>query len=232
MNRRIVIVGAAGMLMYSATLSAATLIEMVNGGTASTMWLEGAKLRQDTEGGYVLMDWDARTVYMVNTAEGMAIDVSHMLAAKPGADNSKRGVDGASVDKVGDGPKIAGYDTVHYEISIHGEPCQDIFVSKKAMRDVGAADIFDRLQSMDQDDDDDMDYGYGNPCDEADQAYDLSKIGFPLRIEEMESGEVFEVRRIEVDAKLPDGGFALPAGLQIMDMSQLMQMYQNTPTND
>ncbi len=187
------------------------------------MWLEGDKLRQDAEGGYVLMDWDARTFYMVNTDDGMAIDLSYILAAQPGAGKGGRGVDGASVDKVGSGPTIAGYDTVHYEVKVDGEHCQDVFVSKKAMQDVGADDIFARLQSMDEDDDDDMDFGYGSPCDEADQAYDLSELGFPLRIEEMESGEVFEVRRIVLGATLPDGGFAVPAGMQIMDMSQMMQ---------
>lgn len=224
MKSKILIAGFVGALAYSATLNAATLIEMADDGEVMKMWLEGTKLRQDAEGGYVIMDWDAGKWYFVNLDGGMVIDLSHMLSAKSGTGGPGQGVDGASVDKVGGGPTIAGYDTVHYEISIDGEPCQDIFVSTKAMRDIGSNDVFERLQSMDQDDDEDMDFGYGSPCDQADQAYDLSKLGFPMRIEETESGEVFEVRRIEVDAKLPDGGFELPAGMQIMDMSQMMQM--------
>lgn len=233
MKLRVMIVGFLGILGYSATLNAATLLEVaLDGEVGYKMWIEGNKLRQDVEGGYVmLMDWDAGTAYMINTAEGIAMDTSHIMAAKPGKKDQKRSVDGISVDKVGAGPTIAGYETVHYRISVDGEDCENIYTSTKVIRDIGA-DIFDRLQSMADNDDDDMDYGYGDPCDKADEAYDLAKLGYPMRTEDASSGEVIEVTRIEVDAKLPDGGFEVPAGIQIMDMNQMMQMYQNPPTDD
>jgi hypothetical protein len=233
MKSRVLFASFLGALAYSATLSAATLMEFVDSdGETGKMWVEGAKVRSHDEGGYVIMDWEARTAYMVNTAQGMAMDMSFMLAAKPGADNPKRSIDGVSVDKAGDGPTIAGYDTVHYTVSVDGELCEDIFVSKKAMRDIGSADFFDRMQSMGEDEDDEMDYGPSNPCDVADRAIDFTKLGFPMRTVNAESGEANEVTRIELDAALPEGGFEVPAGMQIIDMSQMMQMHQNAPTDD
>lgn len=232
MNWRIVIAGFLGALMYAAGLDAATLVEMVDlDGEGARMWFEGAKMRQEAEGGYVLMDWDARKMYLVSLEDGMAMDMSHMLAPKPGGGDGGRGVD-ASIDKVGDGPRIAGYDTVHYEISVGGEHCRDVFVSAKAMRDMASKDLVERLQQMESSDMEEMDTEWGSPCDHADQAVDFTELGFPLRTVYVESGEVDEVRRIVLDAGTPDGGFEVPAGMQIVDMSQMMQMMQGMPMDE
>jgi hypothetical protein len=186
-------------------------------------------MRMDSEGGYMLMDWEANKMYLVSPEEGMAMDMSHVMAAQPkGGENSGPR---AVVSKVGDGPDIAGYDTVHYRISVGGEHCQDIYTSKKAYKDLDAEDLFDRMQKLADADMEEMDE-WSTPCDYADQGLDFAELGFPMRTEYVESGEWDEVRKIVPDAGEPEGGFDVPAGLEVMDMSQMMQFMQRPPGNE
>ena len=229
MNWRMVYLGLAGTMMCSAGLQAATLMEMESEGETMKIWFQGAKMRMEAEGAYMLMDWEANKMYMVSPEEGMAMDMSHIMAAQPkgGVDSGPRPV----VSKVGGGPEIAGYDTVHYKISVEGEHCQDIYVSKKAYKDLDAEDLFDRIQKLSDTDMEEMAEWGGGPCDYAEKGLDLAELGFPMRTEYVESGGFDEVRRIVPDAGQPDGGFDVPAGLEVMDMSQMMQYMQRPPGN-
>jgi hypothetical protein len=229
MNWRTVYFGLAGTLVCSAGLQAATLIEYVESeGETMKIWFQGAKMRMEAEGAYMLMDWEAKKMYIVSPEEGMAMDMSHVFAAqsKGGGDSGPKAV----VSKVGDGPEIAGYDTVHYKISVEGEHCQDIYASKKAYKNLDAEDLFDRIQKLSDSDMEGMDE-WSTPCDYAEQGLDFAELGFPMRTEYAESGAFEEVKRIVPDAGQPDGGFDVPAGLEVMDMSQMMQYMQRPPGN-
>jgi hypothetical protein len=230
MNWRMVYFGLAGTMMCSASLQAATLIEYVESeGETMKIWFQGAKMRMEAEGAYVLMDWESKKMYVVSPEEGMAMDMSHVMAAQPkggGGDGKPKAV----VSKVGDGPEIAGYDTVHYTISVEGEHCQDIYASKKAYKDLNAEDLFDRIQRLSDTDMEGMDQ-WSTPCDYADQGLDFAELGFPMRTEYVQRGGSDEVQRIVLDADQPDGGFDVPAGLEVMDMSQMMQYMQRPPGN-
>jgi hypothetical protein len=231
MNWRMVYFGLAGTMMCTAGLQAATLIEHVEseGGTMK-IWFQGAKMRMDTEeGAYMLMDWETNKMYIVSPEEGMAMDMSHIMAAKSkggGGDSKPK----AEVSKVGDGPEIAGYDTVHYRITVEGTHCQDIYASKKAYKDLDADDLFERMQKLSDTDMEGMDE-WSTSCDYADQGLDFAELGFPMRTEYVESGGWDEVKNIVPDAGQPDGGFDVPAGLEVMDMSQMMQYMQRPPGN-
>jgi len=227
MNWRMVYIGLAGTMLYSAGLHAATLIEHVESeGETMKIWFQGAKMRTESEGGYMLMDWETNKVYLISPEEGMAMDMSHIMAAQPKSGENSRPK--AVISKVGDGPEIAGYDTVHYKISVEGEHCQNIYASKKAYKDLNAEDLFDRMQKLADADMEGMDQ-WSTPCDYADQGLDFAELGFPLRTEYVESGEWDEVRKIVPDAGEPEGGFDVPAGLEVMDMSEMMQYMQRPP---
>ena len=103
---------------------------------------------------------------------------------------------------------------MHYKISVEGEHCQDIYVSKKAYKDLDAEDLFDRIQKLSDTDMEEMAEWGGGPCDYAEKGLDLAELGFPMRTEYVESG-----------------GFDVPAGLEVMDMSQMMQYMQRPPGN-
>ena len=227
MNWRMVYFGLAGTLMCSAGLQAATLMEMESEGEAMKIWFQGAKMRMESEGGYMLMDSEANKMYIVSPEEGMAMDMSFILAAQSKGEKGESGPK-AVATKVGDGPEIAGYDTVHYRISVEGEHCQDLYTSKKAYKDLDAEDLFDRIQKLGDSDMEDMGE-WSSPCDYADTDLDFAELGFPLRTEDVQSGGYEEVRRIVPDAGQPDGGFDVPAGLEVMDMSQMMQYMQRPP---
>lgn len=222
MEKRIVFGCIVGALMYSVSVGAATLIEFTDSdGEAVKMWIEGTKMRMDTEEGYALTDWDARTMYFVNMEEGMVMDLSAFLSMQPTSGKGAKPTK-AVVEKVGNGPEIVGYSTVHYRISVDGDHCQDIFASAKAMRDLESKDLIERMQSMANSSMDEMDDEWSAACDHADQGVDFTELGFPMRTVDIESGLVDEVTAIELDAGSPEGGFGLPQGMQIMDLGQMM----------
>ena len=72
---------------------------------------------------YVLMNWKSKTLYLVDKASRQATDMS--ISLKQGAPSQKcpqPEVD-AALERVGAGPKMAGYSTVHYIVKADGKAC-------------------------------------------------------------------------------------------------------------
>jgi hypothetical protein len=128
------------------------------------------------------------------------------------------------VKKVGAGPEIAGYSTVHYTISAQDIICQDVYVSTKAMKDIASKNIMKYMQEMSETDMEETGNASRTPCDYADQGVDYVELGFPMRTMYIERNQAYEVTAIQLHATLPAGGFELPEGMQIMDMGQMMDM--------
>lgn len=226
MNRKILIGCFAGALIYSASLGAATLIEFVDSeGETSKMWIEGAKMRMDHSDGYALTDWEKRKMYYVSTEEGMVMDMSSFLAARPSTGKARKPVN-ADVKKMGSGPEIAGYKTTHYKVSVESRHCMDVFLSVKAMKDMASKDVMKWMQDMANTGMEETDTQWSNPCDNADQGIDYVKLGFPMRTVHVDNGQTDEVTAIVLNASQPKGGFDLPEGMKVMDMGQMMQQMQ------
>ena len=94
------------------------------------------------------------------------------------------------------------------------------------MKDMGSKEIMKRMEKFADSDMGDMGDEWSTPCDRAESDIDYIEVGFPLRTVYIDSGEVDEVRRIVLDADLPEGGFTLPEGMKVMDMGQMMQQMQ------
>lgn len=199
--------------------SAATLIESRNDeGEVSRLWVEGVRARAETddEQGYVLMDLGKGTMLLVNHEEKQVVDMSAQLQR---AGKDKRPRPATKLVKKGGGPRIAGYDTQHYQLMVEGQVCQDLFMSRKAYQD-GRLEAYGKAYAQ---------YDLTppvtlEPCDYAELSLDrhMLEAGLPLRV--VEEGEVVdEITRITTDAKLPADGFTPPAGYARVDMGALMQ---------
>ena len=224
MNKKILVAWIVGSSFFSASLSAATLIEMKESdGSTVKMWVEGSKMRVDSDEGYAITDMEKRKMYYISPAEGTVMDMSSILAPQsPVAETGEQMK--VDVKKMGAGPDIAGYSTQHYKVSVQGDHCKDIFLSTKAMDDMASKDIIKYMQDMSDTGIEEMEAQWSSPCDHADQGIDYVKLGFPMRTVDIENNSVEEVKSIQLNAMIPAGGFELPKGMQIIDMGQMMDM--------
>ena len=156
---------------------------------------------------------------MVNPDERTAMDMSSMAwpeKKKSGGDLKK--VD-ASLDKIGDGPTIAGYETVHYVVKANGRKCHDLYASKKAFNHTGWAESWsENGRALNE-----ANFDTADDCEIADyEVADPGNIGWALKTIEAD-GQYSEVLRIEQDAKLPVGGFEVPADYRLVSYAEMMQ---------
>ncbi|MGE0082742.1 MAG: DUF4412 domain-containing protein [Thiohalomonadaceae bacterium] len=205
----------AGLMPMGA--AAVTLIESTAEGEVSRFWVEGVRARIESrdQQGYMLMDLGKGTMLLVNHEDKQVVDMSRQLQR---ADGKKAGP-AIKLVKKGNGPRIAGYDTQHYQLTADGQVCQDLYMSRKAYQDAkleAYAKAFAKYVMVPP--------VVLGPCDQAGLSVDrhLAEGGLPLRV--VEEGEVMdEVTRITPNAALPAGGFEPPAGYERVDMDVLMQ---------
>lgn len=206
--------------------SAALLIEgrSTNGDDVQTYvsYMDGHYSRMGGKGSkqYVLMNWEAKTLYMVDTATKQATDMSISLKAGATAQKCPQPAVDAVLERVGAGPSMAGYATVHYIVKADGKACEEIFASREAMTEV--SHLIDSFRDMQEQDDDDVGR---SKCDIAsDKVVDLSKIGWPLKTVTLRGGgkgHIEEILRIERNTPVPAGFFSVPAGYKVMKLADL-----------
>ena len=184
-------------------------------------YVEGGKSRMGSADAaqYVLMDWDRKTLYMVDVASKRATDMSAGLKETLSPRKCPEPEVDAVLEHVGAGPQIAGYATEHYVVKADGKACEEIFTSRKALGDLG--DWLDRARSMQTSDDNDSGR---SKCEIAsDKVVDLGEIGWPLKTVTLRGpGKgVEEVLRIEKNVSVPSGFFDVPAGYEVVTFEQL-----------
>lgn len=207
---------------------AATLIEQYDADSTITIYIDGARMRTETsgEGAYGLMDLKKRKLLMVNPARKTVMDMSSMAWPQNAAKGTdKRDNVKAKLEKIGDGPTIAGYKTVHYVLKANGKKCNDIYASRKAFKDTGWAETWvENGRALRE-----ANFDSADACEIADyDAADPGEIGWPLKIVETD-GQFTEIVRIEQGAKLPAGGFEVPADYKTISYGQMMS---SLPMND
>ena len=203
------------------TALCATMIESkeAEAGLQKT-WIEGNRLRVETgeENQYMLMDFDKRTMYLVNEYRRTALDMSK-IASEHTTDQPASNLIDYKVVKKGDGPVIAGYATEHYAVMKDDITCLETYNSTKATSSLnlmgfitGMNEMFPEMGTLGLDDD---------PCKFAETALQYEKIGIPLRI--IKNGiENYTVTRLEKNATVPEGGFSVPEGFRMIDYSQMV----------
>lgn len=184
-------------------------------------WVEGNKLRVETEDvrQYMLLDFDKRTMYLINQDRQTAVDMRG-LASEQGTEDPINTASGFRVVSKGDGPVIAGYASDHYAVLIEDRICLEAYTSTDAVTSLklhgfirGMNDMFPHAGTLARDDD---------PCRFAETALQYEKIGIPLRLTR-DGTENYRVIRIKEDVPIPEEGFSIPAGYETIDYSQMVQ---------
>lgn len=222
--------------LAAATTFAATLVEIRdNQGEIQRLWIEGSALRIDPAGGqgYMLFDEKSRNLLVIDHERGVVMDMTSLLAAKQNENRKAQFV--AKALQKGSGPTIAGYSTIHFEVSVNDTKCSDEYLSQKALDDVrffkpvaAMADIVGLTVNADS-------QKTANPCDSAPfiLGNTYQKNGFPMKVATIDGSLDSEVLRIAGNVKLPPGGFPPPAGYPVLQVNQAMwDAMQNMPAMD
>lgn len=220
----------AALLLLACQAQAATLIEVKTAEGQTRIFRDGTRSRMDTsDGGYMLVDSKAQTMFVVMPKERQVMDMSQML--KTPAGNSSTNPLDMQFKKQGGGPRVAGYTTVNYQYSANGKICGNVLVSKQAHADAGLQETFETMERMAGRADALMQAFNSNldPCQRADNRFSehARNIGIPMRITSGNGRLVSEIVRIEKNAKLPPDAFTIPAGYQVQNVGQMMQQMPN-----
>jgi len=200
---------------------AASMIESQQEEGIQQMYVDGSRMliRDPSGDGFMLMDIANMKSYAVNHGNKTAIDMSETLfgAVKAGKAVAPPKVD-ARLEKVGDGPEIAGYATTHYVLYANGYKCSDMWTSVKALKDSGWDELWSShgkaMMALGMEAD-------PHPCDAAnDQAFRPNEHGMPLK-EVDRNCESDLVRRIERNAEIDRAAFEVPEGYKIIKMPMM-----------
>lgn len=122
-----------------------------------------------------------------------------------------------TIKNAGSGGKIAGYDTVKYQIAENGQPAAEIWLAT----DLDLSDDFEPSAMLNM-----VDAMSPEPSYTADPAViDLYKKGFPLKVVEFDQGvaHVAELKDKVEEKSLPAALFEPPAGFQKTDFMAVCQ---------
>jgi hypothetical protein len=209
---------------------AATLIEVKTPEGQTKVYRDGARSRMDTaDGGYMLVDSQAETMFLVMPNERRVMDMSQMLkTAPPAGDGSPIKV---TFKKEGSGPRIAGYMTTQYQYAVDDKACGTVMASEQALEDSGLQETFAMMQRMAARADAMM-MAFNartDPCQRAGTRFSehARDIGIPMRITMGKGQLISEIVRIEKETKLPPNAFTVPDGYQVLNTGQLLQQLPN-----
>ena len=149
-----------------------------------------------------------------------------------------------SLKDKGSGPKIAGFLTRKFELIADGEPCGLVYASSKLLENSDVRAIFESMRNMQQFSRRMMEgmSGILPVCQRASmQSADaIESSGAPLRVVAKGDKLISEVLTVDTDKKFDSKHYALPDGMEIVDMSEKMsqaarqnqQMMKNMPDMD
>lgn len=173
--------------------------------------------------GRILMDHVNGDFYMIDDER------NEIMKTSIDQDGGTAGNTGVSVSlkDLGGGPKIANYATRKHELIADGESCGIIYTSSKLLRNNGVRAIIASMRSMQQFSRNMM-KGMNNMmsvCDRAEMqlADIIESSGVPMRIIDENGKRVSEVLAVDTNKKFPGDHYKLPAGMEVVDMSQRMK---------
>ena len=207
------------LLVFTSNASAVSLVETKRQEGQDVMYVDGYRmLIENPEAEFrMIMDLEQKKAFMINPKNKSAMDVSEVTwkALKEGGEKKAPPTVDARLEKVGEGPEIAGYETTHYVIYVDGKKCADKWTSMKALEDSGFGKIWGEYgdflgkASIDAD---------AHPCVLAEyQTFRDDKFGMALK-ETDHNCETNEVVRIERNADFDRSLLEIPADYKVVKM--------------
>jgi hypothetical protein len=219
---------------------AGTLIESRDDvGGSSTVKIETTHVRIESgdDSGYMLIDMKNNKVYSVSNDDHMVIDASTPVDMGP-ADTEQTDVPhtAPTITKIGKGPRIAGYSTVHYKVSVGDQHCYDEYLASKPLEN---KDVKNFTAMMSKWSSEQRKYAGGmyedeDECDAAESVVtdQYTKLGIPMRTVDSAGTVIHEITRIQTGVSFPSSVFTPPKEYPVVTQQELMKRLQGSPGGD
>lgn len=198
-------------------------------GTMTHFWVgeESAKMAAQNANGYAIINFKEQKQYMIDHFEKMVIDITDGIDGenpesspnKPGSQNFPPSV---TIEKVSDGPKIAGFNSNKYEVKAGDTLCSIEYLSTEPFRHSEMKQLFDTMAAINSTDINNTELY--SPCEQASLTLEQQHqtLGIPLK-SVTPAGEVTsEVVHFQVH-KAPEGTYNFPANYKKATISELLQ---------
>ncbi len=180
-----------------------------------------ARIEDGNMPGYVLVDYNSGQILMVDPSRNEAM--SSTVQAQPGAASDLK----ISLKDRGGGQKIAGYDTRKYILRAGGQKCGTIYASKKLLANNDIRAMFESMRNMQRATAGMMGSmgGLVPVCQRAQVqlADEMESVGAPMKMLDKNGRLVSEVTRVHIGKKLPADYYDLPAGIKVVDMTEMTE---------
>lgn len=227
-------------MLISLAGNAGTLIESRDDvGGSSTVKIAGMHVRIDSgdDSGYMLIDIKNNKVYSVSNDDHMVIDASTPVDMGP-ADMEQTDIfhTAPSITKVGKGPRIAGYPTVHYQVAVGDQHCFDEYLAAKPLENKDVKN-FTEMMSKWSSEQRKRAGGMFEDEDECDAAESIvmdhyTSLGIPMRTVDSAGTIIHEITRIQTGISFPSSVFIPPKEYPIVTQQELMKRLQGSPGGD
>jgi hypothetical protein len=220
------------LLLSSPLLQAATVIEVQRNNDLNTVVTDGKFARMNMSASeYVIVDYMKQTVKVVNTQKQQIM----MLDAAELASTNNGPLVRTSIQRLGEGIKVAGYPTQKYSYSANGKTCGLIYGSMDVYQKQGIKELFQALKVM-------MDkqravlgglVSMVDDCTLADMRLSdhVKKVGAPMRTDK--NGRVqTEIKSIKYGVNLPADTFVVPASYKAITLQDKISSASTVSSGD
>jgi hypothetical protein len=127
--------------------------------------------------------------------------------------------------KKGDGPEIAGYTTVHYQVTANGELCSNEYLAADVLKINDIQSFIRAMQEMNPKKNTPMPFMQANPCLHAgiEMAEQFQTLGMSLRSMSKDGQVQHEITKIHTEMEAPAGIFDLPSDYTLSTPQEMMQ---------
>lgn len=220
------------MLFCSVAVYGATVIESIDDdGKIGKVTIEKDRARIDSGalGGYILVNLKDASIYAIDHKERAILDLRsplltsgamHGQADKPGTRPS------VTFKKIGPGPVISGYKTIHYRVSVDGMHCSDEYLSAQLLTLPGVrrfTEVLGKATGDDRQSGMGIPYDPEAPCESADDLTDdyYPQLGIPMKSVGSNGLMTHKITRVITAFDPPVGTFTSPPSYQKMTRAQL-----------
>lgn len=187
---------------------------------------------------YMLMNHKEGKIYNINVKQNKAIAIeidaktpppmpAHMAQPPQQTDQPEPKTE---FTKKGAGPKIAGYDTVHYQVMADGQLCSNEYLAPEALKVAHVKDFLNAMFTMSISRRKLMPFGMmaKDPCFVAHTNAQLETldIGIPMRSVDKNGNVMQEILEIKTDVEVAADMFTLPKGIEVQTEAEMMRAMQ------
>lgn len=222
----------AAALCAPAALADVTIESTSADGANGRVLISGDKARVETgrRDFWLLLDLRAGSILAVNDADRIAMDMRSPIPQRREHGNMSLDAPPLRIrlEKRRNGPVIAGFDTVHYRVTVDDKHCYDEYLAPSALSDDGIRRFVDAMSRGSDNEAQRVLIQLTAPeriCEAADDLiddyYPLS--GIPMRTLDAGGRVVQEITRIAFDDEHAPALFELPDGYPVLTRAEVME---------